>query len=495
MRERDAQAVLLVRAVEETDGKGRILPEHERAAATRQALERTGAADPGPVGRRDAVRRRARTLLTGLEDRHPALQRALASLRGGPGAVLPVYALALVVGLATNLLGPQRSINLLAAPLLGLLAWNLLVYLAVPLVRALGSKAGHGPVVTWLAGVLAARPRRSLQRLMAGRDDTAAGAGIAAAALGEFAARWRRAAGPLLAARVRRTLHVAALVMAGGAVGGMYLRGIAFEYRATWESTLLEADGVQALLSVVLGPAAALLGTAVPSVAPLEAPASGNAATWIHLYATTTLLVVGLPRAALAALEGLRASRLAADIPVELDEGYVRGVLSDWTGESRVVSVQPYALRLGPRAAESLKSVAHAFFGARSHVEILDAAEYGDEPGPASSFPEGAGRACRVLLFNLAQTPEREVHGRFMREAKALAGGSGNDLLVLVDGSGYRQQVGSAERAGERLEAWREVAAASGLSLAEVDLAGGAEDGASARNAMAGALWSPEAGR
>ena len=67
-----------------------------------------------------------------------------------------------------------------------------------------------------------------------------------------FAALWNRAASPLLASRVRGVLHVGAAALLVGAIAGMYVRGLAFEYRATWESTWLDAGQVQALLNLVL---------------------------------------------------------------------------------------------------------------------------------------------------------------------------------------------------------------------------------------------------
>ena len=112
-------------------------------------------------------------------------------------------------------------------------------------------------------------------------------------------------------------LHLAALAVALGALAGMYVSGIALEYRATWESTWLDARAVQRYLDALLGPAARVLGTPVPDVAPLRGPAGeGPAAPWIHLWATTLVLAVVIPRAALALLEAAIAGRLARRLPV-----------------------------------------------------------------------------------------------------------------------------------------------------------------------------------
>ena len=59
-----------------------------------------------------------------------------------------IVAAALLLGLATNALGPERRINLLAVPLLGLLAWNLATYAVTALAALLRSvrRDGDAPV-------------------------------------------------------------------------------------------------------------------------------------------------------------------------------------------------------------------------------------------------------------------------------------------------------------------------------------------------------------
>ena len=110
-----------------------------------------------------------------------------------------------------------------------------------------------------------------------------------------------------MAARAARVLHLAAALFALGAVAGLYVRGLVFEYRAGWESTFLDAPAVHALLSFFLSPAAQLIGASFPSVDQIAAlrftngaPGNANAALWIHLYAITVGVIVIVPRLALA---------------------------------------------------------------------------------------------------------------------------------------------------------------------------------------------------
>ena len=88
-------------------------------------------------------------------------------------------------------------------------------------------------------------------------------------------------------------LHLAAVAVAAGALAAMYLRGLGLEYRAGWDSTFLDAQAVHRWLNLLLGPASALSGIALPEPAQLEAlrfstGPGENAARWIHLYALTT---------------------------------------------------------------------------------------------------------------------------------------------------------------------------------------------------------------
>ena len=58
-------------------------------------------------------------------------------------------------------------------------------------------------------------------------------------ALARFGESWHRITAPLLAARLRLRLHLGAILAVAGAVAGMYVRGLAFEYRATSRWTLV----------------------------------------------------------------------------------------------------------------------------------------------------------------------------------------------------------------------------------------------------------------
>jgi hypothetical protein len=501
MGERSAQIVLLVRAFEEADPEGRILSTYTRTAATRRALAVTGLSDfdgelveAAHIRSGETVMRRARVLLDALVRKLPFLPRVLAVVELGASTGPLIIGAALIVGMATNLLGTGRHINLLSFPLLGLLGWNLAIYVFLSVCAVLkhvrycpvGRKRLSVRLTGWL--LRGALGRRLRGRKLARSPETE----ITAKALVRFAALWNRVAAPLLVSRVRGVLHVAAAALLVGAIAGMYVRGLAFEYRATWESTWLDAGHVQVLLDFVLGPASRVLGLAVPDVAPLRAPdGSGPAGPWINLYAMTALLFVVVPRGALMLLAMWRASRLATRVPIDLGDSYFRGIFTAWRGATRLVRFVPYSFKVSPGKLDALKRLLHDFFGARADIRARVPVEYGEEAAtlmaPGDDVEAGERETAWVVLFNLAQTPESEVHGRFLQELRGGLESSGGQLLVMVDVSAYRDKVDSPERRTDRLRAWRRVADEAGLSAVEVALDEPAGD--AVLEAVAAARW------
>ena len=79
-----------------------------------------------------------------------------------------------------------------------------------------------------------------------------------------------------MAARAARVLHLAAALFAIGALAGLYVRGLVFEYRVGWESTFLDAPAVRDP-SLFLSPAAQLIGVPFPSVDQIAALRSPTA--------------------------------------------------------------------------------------------------------------------------------------------------------------------------------------------------------------------------
>lgn len=457
-----AQSVLLVRAVEEADRSGRILPLAERRGATARA--RSEDAAPGEAG---WLSRRARDLLATLEREVPSLPRLLRLTNPVRGLTWPAVAVAFVLGLATNALGPEKRLNVLAIPLLGLIAWNLLV-LAFLAVRAWLPIASPQRRVPGFVGRLEALARRWIERWPRSSGDDARREDLRRA-LGQYLGSWLPVVAPLAAARGRRLLHAASLALILGVVAGMYLRGIAFQYQATWESTFLSGGTVDRLLAVVLAPAAAVLGETVPRASVIESPRAGDAASWIHLWAVTAALWVALPRALLLTVEGWRCARLGRRLALILPGAYLRRLVASIDTSERRLEVMPYSYRPSSSSTDRLKQLLLDLFGPRSEIRVGAPLDYGVV---SESLEPGRGR-LRIVLFGLAQTPEVEVHGELLRQLQEDLP-DGQALVAMVDAGTYRQRLegvaGLEDRLAQRRRAWDRVIRDSGLEAVQVDL-------------------------
>jgi hypothetical protein len=384
---------------------------------------------------------------------------------------LATVAVAAAVGALSNLLGPERHVSILAFPLAGIVGWNVLVYIGLgvrAIVRTVARvrRTGHSRdrlarVARWLEGVRLS----ALARGLGGRTRSLA----VADAVERFQRLWLATAAPLIAARVRVVLHLAALAMALGAIAGLYVSGVAFEYRATWESTWLDAAAVQRYADVVLTPAARVLDMAVPDVAPLRGPVGeGSAAPWIHLWATTLALFVLIPRAVLALADALTAARLSRWLPVHFDAGYTRRALHSGRGAATVVEIVYYSCAPEPPLRERLHAMLQEHAGARAVIRDGAKLDYGDGAERVTVPEDTSAPGLVAVVFALAQTPENEVHGEFLERVRERLDRAGWEMMVVLDTATYRERVGSNERVRERRATWERLL--RDLTLTAVEL-------------------------
>ena len=468
MNESDARDALLVRAYETASRShvGDTWTEADRDWATGAARQVEG--ERASV---DAfIARRARLGAERIAARERAAARAQRMLVWRPWIGRVVVPLALAAGVASDAIGTSQRVNLLAPPLLALLAWNLAVYLVLAVrsvVRMLrGERPAPGPIAAlvgrWSHGVA---PPHRVDRL--------------SEPLQAFVADWAQKSAPLTAARVAAILHAAAAAFAAGALIGLYVRGLILEYRAGWESTFLDASAVHTLLSLVLGPASRLTGIALADTTALEAlrmPQAGgeNAAPWIHLYAVTILLVVVAPRLLLAGWQVFAQRRLAARFPLSLDDAYFRGLARMHAGAGATVRVAPYGFRPSAEADEGLAALCARVLGPRTVLSWAPVVAFGDEDAGVPVDDAPVAPDARIALFSLAATPETENHGVFV-DALAARGAGTVPLVVLVDESAFRRRFDptgptGAARLEERRAAWRRMLAQRNLAPVFADL-------------------------
>jgi hypothetical protein len=312
-----------VRAIEDVDVQGRLLPEAEREQLEREAFEASRESS-GRVEPARYLQQRARRVLAAVEDRDA---RVAALRHGAPwrrAALVALPLLACAAGVVIDRIGNPHEVNMLSPPLLGVLAWNLAVYLLIAVSPLLPEgRAREGPLAglqRWFAGL----PRRGER-----------GAALRADVVLRFHQHWWRAAGRQQWLWGKELLHLCAGGWALGLAISILVGGLVREYRVGWESTLLDVGQVHAILSALFAPVVALLPFDAFSVADLQRMAFRahaqvgveEARRWVWMYVALLALIVIVPRALLAAWDGWRRRRGARAIRIDLQEPYYAQLL------------------------------------------------------------------------------------------------------------------------------------------------------------------------
>lgn len=315
--ESDARRLLLARAVEDADPQGKVVSEVEREQLEREALE---ASRPGPEGIDFSayLRERARRLLAVVAHRQP---RMAALQEPGPWRSWLLWGLPLaacLLGVAIDRIDNPQQVNMLSPALVGVLFWNLGVYLlllAAPLLPP--RPAAQGPL-------------SALQRWLAGGAFGGRSGHLRADVTARFQQHWWAAAGAQEALWAKQLLHLAAAGWAVGLAISIVVGGVVREYRVGWESTLLDVGHVHAVLSALFAPVVALLPFEPFSVADLQRMAfrSGKvigldeARRWVWMYIALLGIVVVAPRLLLAAWAAWRRRRLGRALRIDLRDPY-----------------------------------------------------------------------------------------------------------------------------------------------------------------------------
>jgi hypothetical protein len=467
MREDELRSILLVKAIEETDREATLIPAADRISASREA-KRAGESDADRM-----LARRAEALLAKVLVRHPFVADIARHAGGVSWIAWLAIAVGFLAGLALSALDGTRRINVLAFPLLALVLWNLLVYVFM--------------VVSWVRSGRRRLPSLAVQSVIARLSSLIAKSksfnAPLAEALARFLREWQEAARPLLIARAVRMLHFAAAAVGAGLIAGLYLRGIAFDYRAGWESTFLDAERARSLLAVLYGPASWLTGIAIPDAAHLEAirwrdgGGGESAARWIHLLAATALLFVAVPRLVLALIATFRIARWSRRAPVPASLApYARIAFSGVGGlvDRGIVMVVPFAYEPAANSLARLRTLLGAEMGEHLALDLRAPVRYGDEEAFVRNVGDQGGQLADVvvLLASLAATPEEENHGLvieglrdWMARHRPQA-----QLVVMVDEAPYAARA-PADRVEERRRAWQAFIAARGVEPRFVNLA------------------------
>ena len=463
--------ILLVQALEESDPHGHHFPLSTRHHATEQARDQhRPSLDYSSEGNVPFFIKRTEIMWAFLKKAFPGLAQSWDSLQMDiPTTLVAIPALG--AGLLINGLGETQRVNLLNFPLLLLLLWNFGIYLSTALMALLKSSTK----TTWLDK--AAMWRSTFAGLWGHRSclsmnlsDPSSVAWVEEATK-RFMTLWWPHVRSVWTQRLRQLLHLGAACLALGIVLGLYIRGLALDYQANWESTFLSANQVQVLLHTLLGPAAWLLSYPFPDLSEivnLQAPQHGPAAPWIHMWAVTALAMIVIPRSIMVwrCHQSLNKARETSALP--LHDPYFVHLLAPDRGQEMHVDILPYSYHPSPAAKHFLDHGFLNLFGNLATIQWQSAISFGQEI-PTWPKVSTLTRAF-VVIFNAGQTPEGEVHGEWLHtiQTQMDTGRPDSRLLVLLDEEPYGQSVDKT-RVIERRQAWQRLCNQYHLEIVPVD--------------------------
>lgn len=326
MTEQEITQILLVRAVEER-GSDYLTPANQLEALIAAGAEENDTA---------LIQTRARSLFERLPD---TVKHIPQTLRLSRTWILLLCAGAFLLGIGFNYLGPGEKIHVIYNPAVLLIVWNIGIF-AVFLTRHLflKKKTGGPDVARSDAGQLPAGQSAG-QRVMPSEPPKPGYTSsvshwlfrkiwfalhkeiskkthdlkVTASSLRiyhRFMELWWGMNQEVFIARFTRAIHILAVFLIAGALAGIYMRGLFFEYNVIWKSTFIHDRGdIALILNLFFGlPSRLLYGTFIEaSVADiLLSPAGDPAAPWIHLFAVSAAVFVVPGRIFLALLESAR---------------------------------------------------------------------------------------------------------------------------------------------------------------------------------------------
>ncbi|CDG80672.1 DUF2868 domain-containing protein [Janthinobacterium agaricidamnosum] len=459
MNEHIARDVVLVRAIETADQKREVLSDDDRMYASRSAKELAhwqASGKQSEVTTDDFLQQRSEQIIKRLVERIPAFATFAKRRNGLNTLTMTLPLLALLLGFGLDRITDPHRVDLLSAPLLLIIAWNVLVYLGLLAWLCIPSRQMNAAKAGWVRRLSvgkAALPRKLPHALSAG--------------LLAFMAEWAQLSARLNGARLSRMIHVSAALFAIGAMLSLYARGVLSQYAAGWESTFLDASQVHDLLSVLFAPALSLFHLQGFSLAEVEALRFGSGAVspeggarWVHLYAATLLLLVVVPRIVLALISNWQAQRLATTFPLDLEQPYFRKFNETMgTVTGGVLRVLPYSFSVDEARDKGLAAIAVTLFGEQARLMLRPSTAYGEEPQEvlADTRLNDSEVNLTAVLFNLTATPEKENHGAFL---DYLVRQSARGIAVLIDVSNFLERVGSQPdakaRLAERVALWQQ---------------------------------------
>ena len=158
----------------------------------------------------------------------------------------------------------------------------------------------------------------------------------------------------------------------------------------------------------------------------------------------------------LAGGAALRARRASRRIALPLHEPYFQRLLAEGRGQMPMLRVQPVGYRPVAQGLSPLRDALARAWGGSAQVEMLEPVAADAPPAPVR--PEPA--LSLLALFDLAATPEDEVHGRWIDACTAVQPLAG----IVLDGRAWAGRFAAMpERLAQRRRLWQDFAARRSL--------------------------------
>ncbi|MES2785831.1 MAG: DUF2868 domain-containing protein [Pseudomonadota bacterium] len=391
--EHKARRVLVARALELGDAQGKLLGEAERERIDHEVRRNASPDSKARMG--DFIHDRAVRVISTVEPRDPFLA-GLQNARPWQlwlAAGIPV--LAFTLGVLSNVIGNPHRVDLVSLPLLGVVAWNVVTYLAL---IAGWAMSGRGDT-SWVA---------SLGRWSDGNRALGRRPGHARAqATAHFWREWFQATKALHASRIKRVLHLSAAAWAAGLIASLLVRGLVVEYRVGWESTFLDAAQVNTLLNVLRVPAQLLFPLApftTEQVAALQFSAGGGtaegASSWVFMYVALLVVVVVIPRLVLAAAAWIRERFLSGAMSIDTSDPYyerITGLLDVARVELCLITHSPQDRDMLMRVLAQEADISHTLVSS-DQGDVLRIVDLSGKQPPELQAPQVAPSAFRTWL-------------------------------------------------------------------------------------------------
>lgn len=404
--------------------------------------------------------------------------------------VIAVLLGALIFGFVSHsVLNPHR-VDLLSPALIGVVLWNLLIYLLL--------------CANWLRGglkrktecVLMLQPTDSTTEVDAARLATQSVARQSWWQKWRAPKKWQLARGNswrkmalnfernwwLISQRMRSAqwlmvLHWSAALFALGALTSLWMTGLTREYQVGWESTFLSAEDVLRLLNTLFLPVQQVFGQAAWSLGEIQAlqgwrmADASTGSRWVLAYSQLLALLVIAPRVLLALWQGLRAAWLQRHMSLSLQPAYFQKLQRDWAGRAMALQVLPYSLEITPERLALLQQHVRDLYGAGAQLRLLPTLPYGADlssrrGSKSTNDSDFSASLQNVLLLNMAATPEAEIHGELLKQLHSSWGAQAEVWLWAFD---FQARNSAAPgRVKERQHLWQEFVRSAGLNASVV---------------------------